>query len=143
MKNKPTFLLFGLILLTSCSVTTGIVQGTLCYPSEYVPAMNVYLKTIGSNKIYQLASKEDQRAFTFRKIPEGNYVAFAYTIEATAVDLNNKTSKAKGGFTQFVPCGQTIACKDHSLISFKVKKGKTTNAISICDWYGAIVPAEK
>src|SRR6267154_2165769 len=103
---KPTVLFFVVvILLTSCRSTTGVVQGKLCFPSEYVPAMNVYLKSAGSDKVYKLVSKENQQVFTFKKIPEGNYVAFAYTLEATSLDLNNKKSKTSGGFTQFVPCG--------------------------------------
>jgi hypothetical protein len=105
--------------------------------------MNVYLKSANSNTVYKLASKENQQSFTFKKIPEGNYVAFAYTAESTMVNLNNKKSKASGGYTHFVPCGLSVDCKDHTLITFKVQKGKTTNSISVCDWYGAIVPKEK
>ena len=142
VKNTLRFLSLA-ALLTSCASTTGVVQGKLCFPSEYIPAMNVYLKATGSNAVYKLASKENQQTFTFKKVPEGNYVAFAYTAEATQLDLNNKKSKASGGFTRFVPCGLSIDCKDHTLISFKVNQRKTTGAISICDWYGAIVPAEK
>lgn len=142
MKNVFLFVVIA-FLFTGCRSTTGVVQGKLCFPSEYVPAMNVYLKSAGSAKVYKLVSKENQQAFTFKKIPEGNYVAFAYTLEATSLDLYNKKSKASGGFTQFVPCGLSVDCKDHTLISFKVSKGKTNDAISICDWYGAIVPAEK
>ena len=142
MKNTIRFF-FLATLLASCVSTTGVVQGKLCFPSENVPAMNVYLKTVGADKVYKLVSKDNQQAFTFKKIPEGNYVAFAYTVETTSLDLNNKKSKASGGFTHFVPCGLSVDCKDHTLISFKVNKGKTTGAISICDWYGAIVPAEK
>jgi hypothetical protein len=142
MINRFTYLLLA-FLLTSCASTTGIVQGKLCFPSEYIPAMTVYLKATSSKSVYKLASKENQQDFSFKKIPEGNYVAFAYTTEAVSLDLNNKTSKASGGFTRFVPCGLSINCKDHTLIDFKVKKGKTTNGINICDWYGAIVPPEK
>ena len=142
MKNHFPSLLFA-ILLTSCVSTTGIVQGKLCFPSEYIPAMTVYLKAVNAKTVYQLESKENQQVFTFKKIPAGDYVAFAYTREATSLDLNNKKSKASGGYTRFVPCGLSINCKDHTLINFKVVKGKTTNAISVCDWYGAIVPAEQ
>src|SRR5882762_9605841 len=139
MKNTFRFLSIA-IALTSCVSTTGIVQGKLCFPSEYIPAMNVYLKAAGTNTIYKLVSKENEQTFTFKKIPQGSYVAFAYTAEATMLDLNNKKSKGSGGYTRFVPCGLSVDCKDHTLISFKVTKGKITNAISICDWYGAIVP---
>jgi hypothetical protein len=142
MKNVFRFVVIA-FLFTGCKSTTGVVQGKLCFPSEYVPAMNVYLKSAGSDKVYKLVSKENQQAFTFKKITEGNYVAFAYTLEATSLDLNNKKSKTSGGFTQFVPCGLSVDCKDHTLINFKVNRGKTTDGISICDWYGAILPAEK
>jgi len=139
MKNTLLFALAA--LLTNCS-KTGIVRGSMCYPSEYIPAMNVYLKATNSGKIHKIAIKEDQRTFKFKKVPEGNYVAFAYTIEETSMDINNKKSKAHGAFTKLVPCGLTIACKDHTLIDFKVQRGKVTKDIKICDWYGATVPEE-
>ena len=28
-------------ILTSCSIKTGEINGVLCYPSEYIPSMNV------------------------------------------------------------------------------------------------------
>lgn len=142
MKHLFLLLFFSLILLSSCGTTTGTVKGTLCYPSDYIPAMKVYLKSKETSKTYSLVIKENQKTFKFRKILEGNYVAFAYTIEETNIDFNNKAFKASGGYTKAVPCGLTVNCNDHSLISFKVKNGKTTKLIDICDWYGAIVPKE-
>lgn len=144
MSIRTVLYFFSLVtLLTCCVSTTGVVQGKLCYPSEYIPAMNVYLKSSNSNLVYKLMSKENQKTFTFKKVAEGNYVAFAFTTEATLLDLNNKKSKASGGYTRFVTCGLSVDCKDHTLISFKVNRGKTASTINICDWYGAIVPAEK
>lgn len=139
MKN-PFILLFLLaILMTSCSSTSGTVIGNVCYPSEYIPAMNVYLKNKETGKIYSLDLHENQKPFKFKKIPEGNYIAFAYTVQEVSTDLNNKTSIASGGYTHAVPCGLTVECKDHSLIIFKVEKGKATKNIQICDWFGAIM----
>jgi hypothetical protein len=135
--------LFITTVFTSCVSTTGVVQGKLCFPSEYIPAMNVYLKSSTSNSVFKIVSKENEQNFTFKKIPEGNYIAFAYTAETTLLDLNNKKSKGSGGYTRFVTCGLSVNCKDHTLIDFNVRKGKTTNGIRICDWYGAIVPPEK
>src|SRR5882672_9086676 len=93
---KLTFItLTAASVLAGCVSTSGVVQGKLCFPSEYVPAMNVYLKSAdANNNVYTLVSKENQQAFTFKKISEGDYVAFAYTAEATQLDLNNKKSKA-------------------------------------------------
>ncbi len=127
------------ILFTSCSSTTGNIKGTVCYPSEYIPATIVYLKNKETNKIYSLDIEENQKHFKFKKIPAGNYIAFAYTVQEVSTDVNNKTSIANGGYTYAVPCGLTVDCKDHSLLIFKVENGKTTKKIQICDWFGAIM----
>ena len=139
MKNPFILLFLSAILLTSCSSTSGTVRGNVCYPSDYIPAMNVYLKNKKTDKIYSLDLQENQKPFKFKKIPEGNYIAFAHTIREVSTDLNGKTSIASGGYTHAVPCGLTVECKDHSLLIFKVEKGKTTNNIQICDWFGAIM----
>jgi hypothetical protein len=139
MKNPFILLFLSAVLLLSCSSTSGTVKGTVCYPSDYIPAMTVYLKNKKTDKIYSLELQENQKAFKFKKIPEGNYIAFAYTIQEVSTDLNNKTSIASGGYTHAVPCGLTVDCKDHSLLIFKVQNGKTTKNIQICDWFGAIM----
>ncbi len=139
MKNLYILLFLSAILLTSCSSTGGTVRGTVCYPSDYIPAMNVYLKNKETSKIYSLEVKENQKPFKFKKVPEGNYIAFAYTVQEISTDHNNKTSIANGGYTHAVPCGLTVDCKDHSLLIFKVEKGKTTKNIQICDWFDAIM----
>jgi len=127
------------ILLTSCSSTSGTVKGTVCYPAEYIPAMIVYLKNKETGKIYSLNIEENQKPYKFKKIPAGNYMAFAYTVLEVSADENNKTAIANGGYTHAVPCGLTVECKDHSLLIFKVENGKTTKNIQICDWFGAIM----
>ena len=141
MKNLAALLFLSAILLTSCSSTMGTVKGTVCYPSEYIPAMNVYLKNKETGKIYDLDIKENQKSFKFKKIPEGNYIAFAYTIQEDLTDL--KSAVVSGGYTHAVPCGLTVECKDHSLLIFKVKNGNTTKNIQICDWLGAIMKDER
>jgi hypothetical protein len=139
MKNLLVLLFLSSILLTSCSSTSGTVKGTVCYPSEYIPAMNVYLKNKETSKIYSLDIKENQKPFKFKKIPAGNYIAFAYTVQEISTDANNKSAIANGGYTHAVPCGLTVECKDHSLLVFKVVNGKTTKNIEICDWFGAVM----
>ncbi|HEY9168199.1 MAG TPA: hypothetical protein VIN72_01780 [Lutibacter sp.] len=142
MKNLFILLFLSAILLTSCSSTSGTVKGTVCYPAEYIPAMNVYLKNKETSKIYSLNIEENQKPFKFRKIPAGNYIAFAYTVQKVSSD-DDKSTITNGGYTHAVPCGLTIECKDHSLLIFKVQNGKTTKNIQICDWFGAIMQDRK
>lgn len=139
MKNKFILLFLSVILLTSCSSTSGTVKGTVCYPAEYIPAMIVYLKNKETSKIYSLDVEENQKPFKFNKIPAGNYIAFAYTVQEDLTDHDSKSSVVSGGYTKAVPCGLTVECKDHSLLVFKVQNGKTTKNIQICDWLGAIM----
>ena len=142
MKNLFILLLLSSILLTSCSSTSGTVKGTVCYPAEYIPAMIVYLKNKETGKIYSLDIEENQKPFKFKKIPEGNYIAFAYTVQEVLTGAKDKSIITNGGYTHAVPCGLTVDCIDHSLLVFKVKNGKTTKKIQICDWFGAIMQGD-
>lgn len=139
MKNLFLFLFLSAVLLTSCGSTSGTVKGTVCYPAEYIPAMIVYLKNKETSKIYSLDIEENQKPFKFKKIPEGNYIAFASTVQENLTNVNEKSAITSGGYTHAVPCGLTVDCKDHSLLIFKVENGKTTKKIQICDWFGAVM----
>lgn len=139
MKNLFILLFLSSILLTSCSSTSGTVKGTVCYPSEYIPAMIVYIKNKETGKIYSLDIEENQKPFKFKKIPAGDYIAFAYAVQEDLTDAKDKSTITNGGYTHAVPCGLTVECKDHSLLVFKVQNGKTTKNIQICDWFGAIM----
>jgi hypothetical protein len=119
--------------------TKGEVIGRLCYPSDYLPKMTVYLKEVNTKKTYTLTTKEDQEFFRFIDIPYGKYIAYAYSIENVVTDEYGLKVKSSAGFTKAVPCGLTVECVDHTLIIFNVDSRDT---ISICDSYGAIVPLE-
>jgi len=143
MKNLLILTILSSILLTSCSSTSGTVKGTVCYPAEYIPAMIVYLKNKETSKIYSLDIEENQKPFKFKKIPAGDYIAFAYTVQEDLTDAKEKSTITNGGYTHAVPCGLTVECIDHSLLVFKVQNGKTTKGIKICDWFGAVMQDEK
>jgi len=135
-------ILLSLLFLSACVARKGEINGVLCYPSDYVPSMNVYLKETHSQKIYKLTTNQDQRRFKFRNIPFGDYTAYAYTLDKVSMDRKGAQSQAKGGYTKAVACGLTIHCHDHSLIKIKIKSRRYKDTISICDFYGAIVPTE-
>src|SRR5687768_12428947 len=142
MKTTSILFLLTAIIMLGCDSKQGVVKGTLCYPSDYIPPMTVYLKNQDTKKIYRQVTKQNQKNFSFKEIPDGKYVAFAYTLDETLIDNQNKTSKAGGGYTQFVPCGLSVECEDHSLIEILVVNGTGSPGIEICDWYGAIIPPE-
>ena len=121
---------------------TSEINGVLCYPSEYIPEMTIYLKDINSQAIHKLKTKENQRLFKFSDIPRGQYFIYAYTVEKTSVDSNGSPSKAKGGYSKAVSCGLTVKCNDHQLLPIGLKDKIFRDTVSLCDWYGAIVPEE-
>ena len=137
------YLLFILICgYNNYSMSQGSVEGTLCYPSYYLPEMIVYLKNIESNQVMKIQTKKNQQKFKFKNVPNGKYVIYAYTIYETMTDESGIFSKGYGGYTQMVPCGLTVECEDHTLIEFEIETNKKIKDIAICDWYGAIVPEE-
>lgn len=140
------FLLYLLFILISAnnsySIGQGTVEGTLCFPSYYIPEMIIYLRNIESNQITKLQTQKNQQKFKFKNVPIGKYVIYACTLDAIVTDESGNYSKGHGGYTQMVPCGLTIQCEDHSLIEFEVDTNNKLKGISICDWYGAILPEE-
>jgi hypothetical protein len=135
------FIIFT-VCLNACSDHTYEVNGVLCYPSEYIPKMTVYLKQTNSQKVYKLKTKENQRSFKFTNIPVGEYYCYSYTIDKILTDTRGIGHKASGGYTKAVPCGLTVDCKDHTLIKFKIDSNIGKDTINLCDFYGAIAPSE-
>lgn len=112
---------------------TGSVIGPLCYPSSYIPAMDVYLQNTETAEYIKTQTIENEQSFKFEDIPAGKYVAFAYPQGETELG---------GGFTEFVKCGLSVDCEDHAMIEFTVEKNTLTTSVEICDWYGAEIPAK-
>ena len=141
-KLKYVFVALGLFTLLSCE-NLGKVKGTVCYPSEYYPAMNIYAKNIATRQVYSTSTEEGINKFEIDDLRPGEYIAYAYTKEKLFGDADTPyKEKGSGGYFHAVPCGLRVDCDNHDLIVFKIIGGKTTNMIEICDWYGAVVPEE-
>lgn len=101
------------------------VTGKLCFPSEAIPEMTVYLVNMVTKQVTSVPIAFNQTTYT-AKVPPGSYIAFAYT----------KAQPGMGGsYSPAVPCGLTTACTDHSPSVFQAPAGGTVTNIDICDWY--------
>lgn len=129
--NKRLFLFLFLYIPLLGVGQNNSVGGTLCYPSEYIPAMTVCLKNITTKTVYMFETDDNQRFFQFINIPEGNYVSFTY---------NSNRKHYEGGYTYMVPCGLRFGCDDHRLIVFQVEEGSNIDDIEICDFYYDTIP---
>ena len=110
----------------------GTISGELCYPSQSIPPLVLYFEDAETGNILTLDTELNQDTFEFEIAP-GSYTAFAYV---KGID------ESPGGYTEYVPCGLTDECLDHTLREFKVVDAGLTSDIDICDWYGAEVPDE-
>jgi hypothetical protein len=103
----------------------GTVEGMLCYPSEGIPPLNVYLQQSGSANPIQVPHAQNQSTFS-AEVPAGTYTAYAWLPDFSY----------GGSYSAAVACGLGAECTDHSLVEFSVAAGAITSGVSICDWYG-------
>jgi len=108
--DKPFF-----IDLYSGDSRSGSVTGKVCYPSERIPPMTIYLQNTNTDQVVQVAIQWDQGNYQAALEP-GTYIAYAWT----------------SGFQS----GGAYTFAEHTLKAFEVKRGSTTEHIDICDWYG-------
>ena len=109
------------------SAQSAEVEGTLTFPSAFVPAMTVYARDVDSAKLHSVSTRESQVSFKM-ELPPGRYVFFAEPSQAGAPDVY-------GAYTQSVLCRARKAgdaCADHSLVVYMAcAKGP---APVISDW---------
>lgn len=106
----------------------GSISGTLGYPSEYIPAMRVVAFDIYSDAYYFVDTVVNQSEFEITDVPAGTYQVVAYLLD--------QEPHVGGGYTEFVTCGLSAECTDHSLIDVLVYPGMETFNINPLDFYG-------
>jgi hypothetical protein len=107
------------------SQITGSITGTLGYPSEYIPAMQVVAFNTNTTFWYYVETPEGASSYTITGLPPGPYQVVAY------VDFGGLA----GGYSQAVPCGLSVSCNDHSLITVNVTAGGTVTGADPIDFY--------
>ena len=110
---------------TETTPATGHVEGQMCFPSEYIPAMTAYFENANTAELFELPIAENQLSFGI-DLPPGQYIAYAWLPDMSF----------GGSYSQAVPCGLDVSCTDHSPLVFDVVADMTTAKVNICDWYG-------
>jgi len=110
----------------------GIIEGSLSYPSEFIPEdMKVCAVNIVSKK----------ETCTTKHIKNSKYTnGTGYQIEVPAGTYNVYSSTAqmanyKAYYSEAVTCGLEAACTSHAPLSVKVTADKTTSKVDPADWY--------
>lgn len=124
---------------------TGAIEGSLNYPSEFIPPLEVCAENIGTGEEF----------CTYESIEDAKYVyGFGYKIEAPAGDYQvfarlSEPEEEAGGFkdykayySEFVTCGLEYDCPSHNPLTVEIKAGETVSGIDPHDWY-AMSPEEE
>lgn len=104
---------------------TGSISGSLSYPSEFIPAMQVVAFGLLSNDWYVVDTVEGSGTYQLDNLPAGLYQVVSYLVGG---DYG-------GGYTAAVSCGLSVDCNDHALIAVEVTPGQVTTEINPGDWY--------
>ena len=116
---------------------TGIIEGSLSFPSEIIPANMMVCAETFDGKIIECTNKHlvDPK-YTYGEgytleVPAEEYFVYAQTPE-----LENY----KAYYSEFVVCGLSVNCDSHEKIEVVVEAGKTTSNIDPQDWYNIPTP---
>ncbi len=103
------------------SPLTGTVVGEMYYPSEYIPAMNLFFQEIGTQRVITIPIAKGQHFYT-ATLPEGEYHAYAWLLDF-------------GGSGAYTACTTTNACDDHALATITVTAHTVVTGVDVVDWY--------
>lgn len=112
----------------------GWIEGSLSYPSEQLPNdLQVCAKNVDTNNELCTAQKIADSKYTYGfgyklEVMSGIYQVYAVTL-ASGEPL-------KAYFTEFVSCGATVDCVDHTVINVQVDADQTVEGVDPGDWYG-------
>lgn len=107
---------------TPMPTSAGTVNGRVCYPSEFIPAMTAYFQQTPSGALTELSIAEGQLNYSIELAP-GTYRAFTWT----------EKYQIASAYTGYTACGYGNTCTDHTLLSFDVVAGQELSGIDICD----------
>lgn len=114
---------------------TGTVEGSLGYPSEFIPDdMKICAEKIVTKEQYCTGIHIKDAKYQYGEgykidLQPGDYYVFA-----TVPNLQNY----KAYYSEFVTCGNRVDCPSHNPIKVTVKSGQTTGGIDPQDWYNKI-----
>ena len=105
----------------------GAISGNLGFPSEYIPPLRVVAFDVTSQDYYYIDTARNQTAYQMLDLPPGIYHVVAYVRE--------EGPDFSGGYSNFVTCGQSVDCTDHSLIDVVVLPDEVTEDVDPVDFY--------
>lgn len=108
-------------------IGTGVIKGNLGYPSEFIPELRVVAFNIHNEDYHFIETEHNQQTYEMRDLPPGTYHVVAYVL--------NMGMDMPLAYSQFVLCGSTVDCTDHTLVEVNVYADHVTEGIDPIDAY--------
>lgn len=124
------------------TVKKAVIEGSLSYPSEYIPAdmkvcaqdlstqvspnKLVFSKEYCTSKHIKDKKYKNGQGYKLEVPGSGSYYVYA----ATSVQ-----SGYKAYYSEYVVCGLKASCRSHAPIGVKINPGQTMTGIDPGDWY--------
>src|SRR5439155_18178321 len=114
----------------------GSISGVIAFPGEYVPALRIYAIATDGKTQRMITTPQDETKFTIYDVPAGRYHVVGYRFDKEG------TAPLAVGWTRAALCIKGPC--DHSLIVVNVAAGKTSNGVTLGDWYAppGVLPAD-
>ena len=119
---------------------SGVIEGSLSYPSEFIPPdMTICAENLATKKLYcthkHLKAKKHQYQVGYKlTVPPGDYHVFAHLPDPAKYGAGY-SKDYRAYYSEFVKCGMTENCSSHAPIVVKIKSGETISNIDPQDWY--------
>jgi hypothetical protein len=110
----------------------GIIEGSLSYPSEYIPTnMVICAQNQSTQDLYCTTKHLQNNKYLYKvgykiQVPTGQYIVYSQIPE-------NKDYKAY--YNEFVTCGLSTECTSTKVIIVSVKTNDLLTEINPIDWY--------
>ncbi len=107
------------------SYRSGIISGQLGYPSEFIPPLRVVAFNATDGTYSWVDTLQNQQFYEIKGLTPGDYTVVAYY----------QGHNMAGGYTNFVLCGMTSGCNNHSLVTVHLDTGTRATSINPLDFY--------
>jgi hypothetical protein len=118
---------------------SGSIGGRIGYPCECLPSMAIYAISTEGVRYYRVETVAWQQSYTMLGVAPGDYWVLTAVRGISAPTASEARTIAQvrfgAGYTKAVPCGLTVDCTDHSLLSVHVSPRASTTNVDPNDWY--------
>ncbi len=116
----------------------GTIEGSLNYPSEFIPPLEVCAENISTKEEFCSYERIGDEKYMYGigyklEVPEGDYQVFARLYQPE--ENMDEMIGYKAYYSEFVTCGLEYDCPSHNPNVVKVTSGETVSDIDPHDWY--------